>query len=65
MAVPTRKDARREERDQANRTDSFINHRFETIMSGAESLNLNRMVDDDDQENAAKAAEDQDQLSLS
>jgi len=34
-------------------------------MSWAESLNLNRMVDDDDQDNAAKAAEDQDQLSLS
>lgn len=65
MAVPTRKDARREERDQANRTDSFIIHRFETTMSWAESLNLNRMVDDDDQDNAAKAAEDQDQLSLS
>ncbi|MCA0962995.1 nitric oxide reductase activation protein NorD [Salipiger bermudensis] len=65
MAVATRKDARREERDQANRNDSFIIHRFETIMSWAESLNLNRMVDDDDQDNAAKAAEDQDHLSLS
>ncbi len=63
--VPTRKDARREERDQANRRDSFIIHRFESIMSWAESLNLNRMVDDDDQENAAKAAEDQDHLTLS
>jgi nitric oxide reductase NorD protein len=62
---PQGKDARREERDQANRTDSFIIHRFETTMSWAESLNLNRMVDDDDQDNAAKAAEDQDQLSLS
>lgn len=63
--VPTRKDARREERDQANRRDSFIIHRFETIMSWAESLNINRMVDDDDQDNAAKAAEDQDHLTLS
>ncbi|SDI85700.1 nitric oxide reductase activation protein NorD [Alloyangia pacifica] len=65
MAVPTRKDACREDRDQANRNDSFIIHRFETIMSWAESLNLNRMVDDDDQDNAAKAAEDQEYLSLS
>lgn len=65
FAVPTRKDARREERDQADRNDSFIIHRFETIMSWAESLNLNRMVDDDDQNNAAKAAEDQDHLTLS
>lgn len=65
FGVPTRKDARREDRDQANRNDSFIIHRFETIMSWAESLNLNRMVDDDDQDNAAKAAEDQDHLTLS
>ncbi|RVV98269.1 VWA domain-containing protein [Mesobaculum littorinae] len=65
MAVPTRKDARREDRDQADRPDSFIIHRFETIMSWAESLNINRMVDDDDQDNAAKAAEDQDHLTLS
>ncbi|SDY80057.1 nitric oxide reductase activation protein NorD [Citreimonas salinaria] len=65
MAVPTRKEARREDRDQANRNDSFIVHRFESIMSWAESLNINRMVDDDDQDNAAKAAEDQDHLTLS
>ncbi|KHQ50065.1 Nitric oxide reductase activation protein NorD [Mameliella alba] len=65
MALPTRKDARREDRDQANRRDSFIVHRFESIMSWAESLNINRMVDDDDQDNAAKAAEDQDHLTLS
>ncbi|MBS8226444.1 nitric oxide reductase activation protein NorD, partial [Vannielia litorea] len=65
MALATRKDARREDRDQANRRDSFIVHRFESILSWAESLNLNRMVDDDDQDNAAKAAEDQDHLTLS
>ncbi|WP_417722751.1 nitric oxide reductase activation protein NorD [Salipiger sp.] len=65
FAVPTRKEARREDRDQANRRDSFIVHRFESIMSRAESLNINRMVDDDDQDNAAKAAEDQDHLTLS
>ncbi|MGR3792990.1 VWA domain-containing protein [Vannielia sp. SX4] len=65
MALAARKDARREDRDQANRRDSFIVHRFESILSWAESLNLNRMVDDDDQDNAAKAAEDQDHLTLS
>ncbi|QIE44978.1 VWA domain-containing protein [Pseudohalocynthiibacter aestuariivivens] len=65
VGIPSRKDARRENRDQANRRDSFIIHRFETIMSWAESLNINRMVDDDDQDNAAKAAEDQDHLTLS
>lgn len=65
IAVPIRKDAKREDRDQANRNDGFIIHRFETIMSWAESLNINRMVDDDDQDNAAKAAEDQDHLTFS
>ena len=63
--MPSRKEAKREERDQANRNDGFIIHRFETIMSWAESLNINRLVDDDDQDNAAKAAEDQDHLTFS
>ncbi len=65
FGITTRKEGRREARDQANRRDSFIVHRFEAIMSWAESLNINRMVDDDDPDNAAKAAEDQDHLTLS
>lgn len=64
LPISTRKSAKREERDQANRKDSFIIHRFEAIMSWAESLNLNRTTDDDDAENAAKAAEDHDHISL-
>jgi len=65
LGIPTRKEGRREAREQADRRDSFIVHRFESIMSWAESLNINRMVGDDDQDNAAKAAEDQDYLTLS
>ncbi|EBA16880.1 NorD Nitric oxide reductase activation protein [Roseobacter sp. SK209-2-6] len=65
LAVTSRKEGKREEREQADRRDSFIMHRFESIMSWAESLNLNRMVDDDDNENAQKAAEDQEQITLS
>ena len=65
LPTSTRKTAKREERDQASRKDSFIIHRFEAIMSWAESLNLNRTTDDDDAENAQKAAEDQDQITLS
>ena len=65
FATASRKEGKREDRDQANRNDSFIVHRFESIMSWAESLNINRMVDDDDQDNAAKAADDQDHLTLS
>ena len=34
-------------------------------MSWAESLNLNRTTDDDDADNAQKAAEDQDHITLS
>lgn len=61
----TRKTARREDQDQTRRKDSFIIHRFEAILSWAESLNLNRTTDDDDPDNAAKAAEDQDHITLS
>jgi nitric oxide reductase NorD protein len=65
LPTTTRKTAKREAREQANRRDSFIVHRFEAIMSWAESLNLNRTTDDDDAENAAKAADDQDHITLS
>ena len=64
LPTTTRKSARRDDRDQASRKDSFIIHRFEAIMSWAESLNLNRTTDDD-VENAQKAAEDQDHITLS
>lgn len=65
LPTTTRKTGKREDRDQANRSDSFIVHRFEAIMSWAESLNLNRTTDDDDAENAQKAADDQDEITLS
>jgi nitric oxide reductase NorD protein len=65
LMVPTRKQAQRRDLDQANRRDSFILHRFESIFSWAESLNIARMTDDDTNENAAKAAEDQDHITLS
>lgn len=55
----TRKDA-----DQAARKDSLILHKFESILSWAEFLNLNRRVDDDDEDNARKAADDQDEIAL-
>ncbi|MBP1807402.1 nitric oxide reductase activation protein NorD [Rubellimicrobium aerolatum] len=65
LAAGARKKGQREERDQANRRDSFILYRFEGILSWAESLNLARLTDDDDADNAAKAAEDQDHITLS
>ncbi len=56
--------AKRQNASEAERKDSLILHRFETILSWAEFLNLNRTVEDDDAENAKRAAEDQDELSL-
>lgn len=56
--------ARRKQADQAERNDSLILHKFEAILSWAEFLNLNRRVDDDDPDNAKKAADDQDEIGL-
>ncbi|ULB09224.1 NorD nitric oxide reductase activation protein [Cereibacter azotoformans] len=64
LPTTTRKVGQRRDLDQSNRKDSFIVHRFEAILSWVESLNINRATDDDDQENAQKAAEDQDHITL-
>jgi nitric oxide reductase NorD protein len=64
-ALTKRKMGLRKDRAEANRKDSFILHRFESILSWVESMNLNRSVDDDDDENAQKAADDQDNITLS
>ncbi|WP_299470885.1 VWA domain-containing protein [uncultured Roseibium sp.] len=56
--------ARRRKAEQAERKDSLILHKFEAILSWTEFLNLNRRVDDDDNDNARKAAEDQEEIGL-
>ncbi|MBO6895276.1 MAG: nitric oxide reductase D protein, partial [Roseibium sp.] len=56
--------ARRRKSEQAERNDSLILHKFEAILSWAEFLNLNRRVDDDENDDAKKAAEDQDEIGL-
>lgn len=61
-AVPRR--ARRVRSDQADRKDSLILHRFEAILSWAEFLNLNRRIEDDDNDDAKKAADDHDEIAL-
>lgn len=63
-ATSSRKLGERRDLDQSRRRDSFIIHRFESILSWVESMNINRSVDDDDEDNAAKAAEDQEQITL-
>ncbi|MFP7674485.1 nitric oxide reductase activation protein NorD [Marivita sp. S0852] len=63
-AYTSRKLGARKDHEQNNRNDSFIMHRFESILSWVESMNINRSVDDDDDENAQKAADDQDEIAL-
>lgn len=56
--------AKRRNSDQAERRDSLILHRFESIMSWVEFLNINRSVEDEEEDVAKKAAEDLDEVSL-
>jgi nitric oxide reductase NorD protein len=56
--------AQRRDADQANRRDSLILYRFESILSWVEFLNINRAIEDEDEDNAKKAAEDLDEVSL-
>ena len=56
--------AKRRAADQVDRNDSFILHKFEALLSWAEFLNLNRRVEDDDTDDAKKAAEDVDEINF-
>lgn len=60
---PARK-ARRHRTNQAERNDSFILHKFEAMLSVAQFVNLNRRVEDDDEDSAKKAADDADEFGL-
>ena len=64
-ATTRRKLGFRRDLKETNRGDPFIMYRLEAILSWIESMNLNRMTDDDDDENAQKAADDQDNITLS
>ncbi|MCB1351585.1 MAG: nitric oxide reductase D protein, partial [Rhodobacteraceae bacterium] len=56
--------ARRRATDQVERRDSLILHKFEAILSWADFANINRRVEEDDLENARKAADDMDEIAL-
>lgn len=56
--------AQRKQADQAARKDSLVLHKFESILSWAEFLNINRRIEDDDAESAKKAADDLTEVSL-
>ena len=57
--------AQRRELDQTEREDSIILNNMEKILGLAETINLNRSVDDDDEDNARKAADDLDEITVS
>lgn len=57
--------ATRRPSEQAERNDSLILNRFEKILTLVESLNINRAVDDDDEDAARKALEDAGEIGLS
>ncbi|BAI75498.1 nitric-oxide reductase NorD protein (plasmid) [Azospirillum sp. B510] len=59
-----RRAATRRQTDQIQRSDPLILNRFEKMLSLAEALNIPRAVDDDDAENARKAADDLDEIAV-
>jgi nitric oxide reductase NorD protein len=66
IAVDTlRRRAMRRSSDQSRRDDPLLLHRFETIFSVAEMVNVNRTVEDDDEASARQAADDLPELTIS
>lgn len=60
----TARKTRRMKADQAERKDSLILYKFEAMLTWAEMLNINRRVEDDDLDNAKKAADDHEEIVL-
>lgn len=54
----------RKSTDRSDRNDPLMLHRFETIFSIAEMINVSRDVDDDDDEGARQALEDTPELTI-
>lgn len=55
----------RERGDDANRRDPFVLNRFEKILAMAEMVNVDRPADDSEDEDAQKAADDLEEITLS
>lgn len=60
-----RREADRREADQSERDDPLLLNRFDKILALAEMVNVNRDVDDSDEEEAKKAVGDEDKMALS
>lgn len=59
-----RRKGRRSPTDEADRTDPLVLNRFEKIQALAEMININRAADDDEDEDARKAADDMDEVAV-
>lgn len=59
-----RRTGMRKSTDRSDRGDPLMLHRFETIFSLAEMINVNREVEDDDEDSARQAAEDTPELTI-
>ncbi|MEZ5491001.1 MAG: protein norD [Gammaproteobacteria bacterium] len=57
--------AERRRQDQSERDDPLVFNRFEKILSFAEMVNVNRLIDEEEDENAKSNAENMDELTLS
>lgn len=60
-----RRKASRRRQSESERDDPLVFNRFEKILSIAEMVNLNRLVDDEEDEDARKSAEQLDELAIS
>lgn len=60
-----KKNSRRRDQDQSTRDDPLLLNRFEKMLSWAEMVNVNRAVQDDDEESASEAAQALEEITLS
>jgi nitric oxide reductase NorD protein len=63
--IEDKRKAERRRQDQSERDDPLVFNRFEKILSFAEMVNVNRMIDDEEDENAKSNAEQMDEITLS
>lgn len=63
--VDGKRKAERRRQDQSERDDPLVFNRFEKILSFAEMVNVNRMIDDDEDKMAKSNAEQIDEITLS
>lgn len=62
---PLKRKSRREKQEQSMRDDPLLLNRFEKMLSWSEMVNVNRAVQDEDQESAQNAAQALEEITLS